>query len=316
VRQALSENLKESDKLPREMAMRLANDVESVALPVLEYSTVLTNDDLVQIISKASDAKHEAIARREIVPEVVSTALVEHAGEKAIATLVGNQGAAISDTSMNRVVDKFPNSEMVQEKLVTRERLPVAVAERLVVLVADSLRDHLVTHHDLGTQAVADIVLQTREKAIVSLVARGAESHDVEKLVVQMHQNGRLTPSLVLRALCMGDITFFEASMAVMTGVPIVNARLLIHDAGRLGLKSIYEKSGMPLRFLPAIRVAMDVLKETEMDGGEHDRERFRSRVIERILTQYEDLGDDDLDYLLSKIGDMRSVSQKTAATA
>lgn len=316
VRQALSENLKESDKLPREVAMRLANDVESVALPVLEYSTVLTNDDLVQIISKASDAKHEAIARREIVPEVVSTALVEHAGEKAIATLVGNQGAAISDTSMNRVVDKFPNSEMVQEKLVTRERLPVAVAERLVVLVADSLRDHLVTHHDLGTQAVADIVLQTREKAIVSLVARGAESHDVEKLVVQMHQNGRLTPSLVLRALCMGDITFFEASMAVMTGVPIVNARLLIHDAGRLGLKSIYEKSGMPLRFLPAIRVAMDVLKETEMDGGEHDRERFRSRVIERILTQYEDLGDDDLDYLLSKIGDMRSVSQKTAATA
>lgn len=315
VRQALSENLKESDKLPREVAIRLANDVESVALPVLEYSTVLTDEDLVQIISKASDAKHEAIARRAEVHELVADALIEKAGEKAIAVLVSNAGAEISDSGMTKVVDKFPTSESVQQGLVTRERLPVAVAERLVVLVADSLRDHLVAHHSLGAETVADIVLQTREKAIVTLVARGAESHDVEKLVAQMHQNGRLTPSLVLRALCMGDVTFFEAAMAVMTNVPIVNARLLIHDAGRLGLKSIYEKSGLPLKFLPAIRVAMDVLKETEMDGGEHDRERFRSRVIERILTQYEDLGEEDLNYLLSKIGDMTR-SGDTAAYA
>jgi hypothetical protein len=38
------------------------------------------------------------------------------------------------------------------------------------------------------------------------------------------------------------------------------------------------------------------------MDGGDHDRERFRARVIERILTQYEDLGPDDVDYLLDKL--------------
>lgn len=316
VRQALSENLKESDKLPREVAIRLANDVESVALPVLEYSTVLTDDDLVQIIAKASDAKHEAIARRETVPEKVADALVDHAGEKAISTLVSNKGASLSDQSITKVVDKFATSEGVQKGLVTRERLPVNVAERLVVLVADSLKDHLVAHHDLGTQTVTDIVLQSREKAIVTLVARGAESQDIEKLVAQMHQNGRLTPSLVLRALCMGDVTFFEAALAVMTNVPLVNARLLIHDAGRLGLKSIYEKSGMPLKFLPAVRVAMDVLKETEMDGGDHDRERFRSRVIERILTQYEDLGEDDLNYLLSKIGDMARPAPLAAASA
>lgn len=308
VRQALSENLKSSPELPREVAMKLAQDVEVVALPVLEYSKVLTTEDLVQVINSvaghSASAKHSAIARREEVPMEVADALVDKAGEEAIATLVANKGADLTPQSLQKVVTKFPESPKVHTGLVHRDKLPITIAEQLVTLVADSLRDHLVASHEMRPEMATDVVMQTRERAIVTLVARGAEGHDVEKLVTQMFHKQRLTPNLILRALCLGDVTFFEAAMAVMTGIPLVNARLLIHDAGRLGLKSIYEKSGMPLRYLPVVRVAMDIVKETEMDGGEYDRERFRNKVIERILTQLEDLGEEDLDYLLSKIVD------------
>src|SRR5262249_6163894 len=114
-----------------------------------------------------------------------------------------------------------------------------------------------------------------------------------------------LTPSLILRALCMGDMTFFEFSMATLANVPLANARILLHDAGNLGVKSLYAKTGMPPRLLPAIRVAMEVVRDTTMDGGVRDRERYRARIIERILTQYEDLGPEDLEYLLEKLGDV-----------
>jgi hypothetical protein len=57
------------------------------------------------------------------------------------------------------------------------------------------------------------------------------------------------------------------------------------------------------------VRVALDVVRGTEFDGGEHDRERYRSRVITRILTQFEDLPEADLDYLLDKLSDMLVVS-------
>ena len=93
-----------------------------------------------------------------------------------------------------------------------------------------------------------------------------------------MHANNRLTPTVVLRALCMGDITFFEIALATLANVPVVNARVLIHDVGRLGLKSLYMKSGLPPRLLPAVRIAIDVVSETPMDGGEHDRERYRAQ--------------------------------------
>jgi hypothetical protein len=85
--------------------------------------------------------------------------------------------------------------------------------------------------------------------------------------------------------------------------VPINNARVLIHDAGSAGLTSLYGKSGLPERMLPAVRAAVEVLREVQFDGGERDHERYRSRVITRILTQFEEFPPEDLDFMLEKLG-------------
>lgn len=308
VRQALSQSLRQAKRLPHDVAIKLANDVENVSLPILIHSEVLNDDDLTKIIQSGAASKQEAIAARTNVSEKISESLITNAGEKAVATLMANTGAHINDNSMNKAVDRFKDSDSVKENMVKRPTLPVTVTERLVAIVSENLRNHLAAHHELPDSITADIVMQSRERAIISL-ADGSSEEDLSKMVAQMHQNKRLTPSLILRALCMGDIAFFETAMALMANVPIVNARILIHDGGRLGLKSLYEKAGMPPRILPAVRVAIDVVHETPLDGGENDRERYRARVIERVLTQYEDFGSDDLDYLLDKLGDVLQIA-------
>ena len=50
VRRALAVTLKTSRELPRDVAVRLAHDVESVATPVLTFSPVLTDEDLAAIV--------------------------------------------------------------------------------------------------------------------------------------------------------------------------------------------------------------------------------------------------------------------------
>ncbi len=304
VRQALAQNLRNATHLPHDVALKLANDIESVALPILESSQVLTDADLIQIVSNGGAAKQEVVAGRVGISESVSDVLVTAGSEKAVAKLMDNVTAQISEKSLTKAVDRFAANETVKEKIVKRPTLPPTVTERLVTMVADSMRDYLVAHHQVSPSVAADIVLQSRERTIVGLTGKSS-TEELEKLIAQMHENKRLTPSLVIRALCMGDIAFFEMSIAVRANVPVVNARILIHDAGQLGLKSLYERAEMPMEFLPAVRTAIDILHETEMDGGDHDRERFRARVIERILTQYEDLGADNVDYLLSKLGDI-----------
>ncbi|WP_448204195.1 DUF2336 domain-containing protein [Azospirillum sp. sgz302134] len=305
VRQSLAENLKANPSLPRDVALTLARDVEEVAIPVLSVSTVLTDADLVELVRTGTDAKHTAIARRSNVPASVADALIETASEGAVAALVANEGADLGERSLSRVMDRFGNAESVQAPLVERSKLPITIAERLVAVVSERLREHLVTNHELPAKVAADLVLQSRERATVALFSGESDEGALERLVAQLSRTGRLTPSLLLRALCMGDVAFFETAMSYMGNVPLTNARLLIHDAGRLGLKSIYDKAKLPAALLPACRIALDVLKETPYDGEAHDIERHRRRVIERILTQYEDLAPEDLDYLLAKLGDL-----------
>lgn len=302
VREALSYNLKHSKELPHDVAIALARDVESVAMPILEFSEILTDMDLVSIVKSAGAAKQTAIARRAEVSGTVADALIETRNAEAVATLVGNEGAKLSEKHFERVIDGYGSVDAVQNSMVHRAKLPATIAEQLVTKVSENLRQYLVAHHELPANLAADLVLESRERATVGLLGPGAETVDVMQLVKQLKGGGRLTPTLTLRALCMGDMAFFEAAMAVMSRTPIINARLLIHDDGALGLKSLYARTGMPERLYPAFRVAVDVVRETEGDARDEERRRYVSRMIERILTQFEDIGQDNIDYLLNKL--------------
>ncbi|MCH7636954.1 MAG: DUF2336 domain-containing protein, partial [Proteobacteria bacterium] len=236
VRQALSFNLKDFPGLSHEIAVVLASDIEAVSIPMLRSSSVLTDGDLIEIVRTQGTGKQTAVAQRAAVSEAVSDALIETRSEQVVSTLVGNVGAKISEDAMHKVLDEFGESDQVNGPLALRGHLPVVIAERLVHLVSETLREHLVTHHELSTEVVSDLILQARERATVGLLSPTSDAMDVSRLVEQLHASGRLTPTIILRALCVGDITFFEASIARMAGVALPSARQLIHDSGKLGL--------------------------------------------------------------------------------
>jgi len=308
VREALSINLKENPNVPHDVAISLAKDVEQVALPILQFSDILNDDDLLEIIASQDPAKQKAVAERSHVSEVVAEAIVENADKEAVVSLVANDGAAINEKSLEKVIEKYGDDEAVQSPMVHRKALPVTIVERLMHQVSENLKQHLLTNHDVPADMAADLILQTRERATITLSTDSTED-DVERLVNQLYNNGRLTPSIILRSLCMGDMKFFEYALARRVGIPVMNARMLIHDSGELGLGGLFEKSGIPKHFFPAVKAAVLVAQEMSYDGEEGDRERYARRMLERVLTQYGDLGvdfeHDDLEYLLAKMNDL-----------
>jgi len=310
VREALAANLKTTPDLPHDLALSLARDVDDVALPVLKYSEVLTDDDLISIV-RGDDAfaKQVMIAQRASVSGVVADALIDTGNETAVARLVANEGAELSENALGRVLNDYDDSESVSDSLSRRPSLPAAISEQLVNAMAEKLKSYLVSEHNLSPDAASNLVLQTRERATVSLLSDHSSESDLEELVFQLHVNGRLTTSLIVRALCVGDLPFFEAALARMANVPLKNARTLIHDDGGLGLRSIYQKAKMPERLLNAVTAAVGILDEEDYDGGRNDRERFSSRIIERLLTQFEDpsstMTKDDIDYLMAKLNQL-----------
>lgn len=313
VREALSANLKSNPLLPRDIAMDLARDVESVSIPMIEVSEVLTTEDLIEIVRSQSPQKQVAVAGRRTIHSDVADILVDTGNQDVVAKLVANPGAHLTEPCIHKVVDRFGDVEAIQEPLVKRPVLPITVAERLVAKVSSHLRGQLLSRHKISPDLAADLVLQGRERATVGL-AFGASDDEVEALVGQLALNNRLTPSLVLRAICMGNLKFFEQSLARLAGVPLANARLLVHDPGGSGLDTLCKRADIPRSIFSAIKAAVAAIDETDFDGREGEAERFSRRVIERVLTQYEMLGvefeSDDLEYLLAKLGQMPSADQ------
>lgn len=306
VRQALSRQLKENPLVPHDVAMTLARDVDEVSLPMLQFSEVLTDEDLIEIVKSQSVEKQVAVASRAHVSSDVADALVETHNEVVVASLVSNEGAELSESTLEKVVDEFGASDVVGKQLTERRSLPVTVAERLMARVSENLRQILMKRDDLSPETAAALLLQAREMAVLGLADSDT---DVIKLVEHLARNNRLTPSIILRAICLGDMTFFEVAISNLARIKLENARTLIHDAGKRGFEALYDKAGLPRPFFRAMRAAIDVSYEMEYDGGPHDRERFTRRMIERILTQYGDLGvefeNDDLEYLLAKVNQL-----------
>jgi uncharacterized protein (DUF2336 family) len=306
VREALSTQLKSCSEISPDIALALAKDVDSVSLPMLKFSEVLSDQDLLDIIGDDNAAKQTAIAQRRGVSEEVADALIDSGNESAVARLVANETARISETAFGRVMDDYAESDAVSDSLSRRPSLPTRVSERLVSAIAERLQAYLSDKHDLPADSVCNMLLQAREQATVSLLGGGSSDAELEQLIEQLYRGRRLTPWLILRALCMGDIIFFEVAVAKMANVSVQKARSLIHDQKRAGLKSIFQRAGLPDRLFPAFRVALDVAGETGYDGGPNDRERLVGRMIERLLTQVEHndvkMSPEDVDYLMGKL--------------
>jgi uncharacterized protein (DUF2336 family) len=92
------------ERAPGNVVSRLANDTIEVAQPLLEFSNVLNDDDLIDIVAHQSEEHRVAIAGRPNVPERVGEAIAEHGGTPSVLRLVNNQTAELGQDTVERLV--------------------------------------------------------------------------------------------------------------------------------------------------------------------------------------------------------------------
>jgi uncharacterized protein (DUF2336 family) len=137
VRAVVSEAVRSVDNVPPEMIKRLARDAELiVASPVLRFSPLLTDDDLLDIITAGpASGALAAIAQRRDVRARVSDAIVAADDEPAVAALLANKSAQIREETLDLIVERAPNRAVWHEPLVRRPTLPARAAQRIASFV-------------------------------------------------------------------------------------------------------------------------------------------------------------------------------------
>ena len=314
VRRAMAVTLKNSTALPADVANRLARDVESVSLPIISFSPVFTDTDLAEIVRVGGPVRQMAVAKRPKLSSRITSMLVDQGNEDVVATACANDNARFSEVTLQKALDRFAKSEQVLQAVAYRSALPLAVSERLIDMVGEQLRDHILTNHALSAERALELIIGAKERATIDLVDQAGRTTDPKGFVAHLNKVGRLSPSLVLRALAHGHMTFFEWAVAELAGVPHHRTWLMIHDAGPLGLKAICERAGLPSRLFSAFRAGVDAFHSLEFDGGAHDRARFQEHMIQRFLTSSHIASREDSEYLLERMD--RSANKRRAQSA
>lgn len=302
VRKALSESLKSAQDLPGDIALELARDVAEVAVPLLQAASVFTDEDLIELVRGGSSEKQVAIASREDVGANVSQALVDTGDNFVVAELVRNQGANIPEALMHRVVNEFGDDEQINAPMAMRRDVPATICERLVVLVSDEIRTKMIKSGKVDQDVANGLLKESRERATVDLARHLGQGKEIHKLVNQLKANNRLTPSVIVRAACTGEMRFFEEAMANLAGIEYEKTWVLIHDKGTLGFKALFERAGLPKELYMPCRIAVNVYNELEQELENDGDETFARKMLQMVLTQYEDLEGEDLEFLMSRL--------------
>lgn len=301
VRQALSSALCDLPDAPHDIVLELARDIDEVAQPVIENSTVLTDEDLIELVLSGSPDRQRLIARRRNLGVGACDAIAWAGDRSAVIVLVANEGTIIRPDVLEKIVERYPDDEGVLDPMASRSDLPGLLVERIVTMVSRQVRDYLIERHNIDFATASLLEDQSRERVLVTMIAV-TNPDDMGRLVAQLSEHGRLTPSLLLRATCSGEIPFIEKAFAFLASVPNERVVRLIHDVGALGFRAVYARAGMPEIFYPAFRAALDVMHELERDGYLSDKPFLRHQMLGRISPHYPDIAADDVDLLLDRL--------------
>jgi uncharacterized protein (DUF2336 family) len=243
VRRALAERLSEEKDAPHDLVLALAQDQADVAHPILVKSTVLCDEELIEIVLHRTLEHQLAIAMRNLVSEPVSDALVQSENQDVIKTLLENHGARISTATMEYLVEQSKRIDTYQNPLLCRPELDVELARRMYWWVSAALRQHILATYPVAA-ADFDVALETSVVALVERNTTPEERKSVE-LAEALVEEEVVTPGLLIQTLRQGEIALFEAMFSKLSGVRLTLIRRLLFERGGQALAVACRGLGM-----------------------------------------------------------------------
>lgn len=200
--------------LPTDIALKIAYDVNPVAIPFLEVTEVFTEAEWQHLVRTISLTARITVARRKSLSEGVAITLAEIGNAVVVEALIENPDAPLTEQVCYLIVERFANETAVLDKLAERDSLGAEIAMELVEKVSAAVREKLARKYDLGDNA-PQLGVETQTASILSMIGKTPKDN-LLAVVQSVHKSGRLTPDLLLRALRETLLAFFEIAISFM----------------------------------------------------------------------------------------------------
>lgn len=260
VRAALSEEIKLLVNVPRPIILALARDLEeSVAAPVLEYSPLLSDTDLTEIIACGQvRGVLAAVAQRRPVSEKVSDHLVQSMDVPAVAALLVNPDAKIRKAALERIAAEAAEIESWHLPLALRADLSARAIRRISSFVGAAIIARLAERHDLSaatrTHLNKRLRLRLEEKSdAADIVTRAADK------IAEARGRGSLDGNFVEDSALAGNRESVILALAELACVEPDQVRRILASGRAQPMVALVWRAGLSMRV--AFKIQTMVMK-------------------------------------------------------
>lgn len=285
VRECLVRALADAEHLDADVVFTIVASDDEIALPFLAVTPALDAWRMAAIARVGDLARQLEIARR---PDIVSSAIDEilAKGEaEAACAVLDNRLAPLNAEHFRIIYEEQGNEPAILERLLRHPDLPVDIRILQARQASRHIQRLVMERGWLTPVAVDELVTTATEGTIIALLA-DTDPDDLADAVATMANKEMLTPALLLRAACLGQMCVVEAGLSHLAGVSISRAQSMMYGRSAMRARAILRRAGLPEACHPILRAAMTVERqavdeELEMDGEEFGRQLITTMMIE-----------------------------------
>ena len=313
VRSVLAEALALTPLTHPDIVFSIAADDDDIAIPFLARSPAVDAWKMLAIVRVGDLPRQIAIVSR---PDLTAETIAEVVESREVATcaaLLDNPAATLDAAQIHTLYKRFGQTPEIIERLLAMPDLPLDIRITQAKRASNRIHQLMAEKGWIPANDAAALVADAEESAILSILVN-ATPPEMDRVIKFLTSKGMLTPSLILRAACLGEMEAVERALSHLAGVPVGRVRQMMYVQGAMSFRSLHSKSGLPQSCFGLLRAASDVAREVKEEGLRIDSSGFGRRVIEALMTRYESISVADRSKLLDFVGRLAEDRVRTIA--
>jgi uncharacterized protein (DUF2336 family) len=263
------------------------DDVIEVAGPVLSQSNRLDDEALIEVARGKSQAHLMAISTRRVLSDAVTDVLVLRGNDEVIQSTVNNPGAAFSERSFTRLVNRAEGDDNLATCLGLRPNMPRHLYLKLLAKASETVRQRLEAANPERAGEVPLAVREATRRARSATSAMSKETAIAHALVRSLHDDGRLDEHQVARFAEEGKFDETNAGIAALASVPVAVAENMMVETRAEGVMILAKVCGLSWMTVRAIIHMRDELsggEPTDLNACRETYERLRPSTAQQVL--------------------------------
>ena len=288
MRPCLVDGLVPIANLHADILFSIVADDDDIALPFLAVTPALNHWHMLAVLRVGDIARQQTVVLRPDLSKEALAYAVKSAPLEVCMSLFDNGAVQLDDRAYHTLYIRFGPFRRWRTS-AWPPNLPLDIRIMQAKRASNRMQQLMAERGWTADNDANELVADAEETAILCILVE-ASNDELARAIPFLVSKKMLTPSMIVRAAAIGEMKVVQWALAHLSGVGLKRAHELMFGRGLMGLKSLHNKSGLPQSCYGLLMAACDVVKDAKEEGLPLDPEGFGRRLIEALMTRYENM--------------------------